>query len=233
MVTNKGLRISAETFGFSASYRAILDPGSFQILPLGCCWLQHAPGSELGILLQSNGDGIWLRAEVHKLLEVPSEPARGPTTFFIRKHGPPTRSHLPDEIRFELPSPVARIARAVPVGRWIEKETRFRTAGLHRFTGFIQVCWFDYRGWPGTSFVIICGLDSAAGQKLQFWSALEGSREGIYEAAMVGDLDEIRMFCVNEGRASGSKMELPEQLKAHIERSYVGGKLVVTCSITE
>ncbi|KAF6827709.1 HET domain-containing protein [Colletotrichum musicola] len=226
MVTNKGVKISA---------RDLLDAEFYQILPLGCRWSRSAPGSELGILLHDSGDGIWLRAEVEVLLEVPSWAARTLGTFFIRKYGDLSRESLlmrsspPNEIHFMLASPEVQLWEAVPTERWSAQGTRFLTAGLGSFTGFVKAHCRIYMGGPRISFVVFCGFDTTADQKLQFWVLSEGREEVVYEAAMAGRLDDFRKCLINNGKFSA--MDLPGWMEAHVESSVVKGKLVVSCVI--
>ncbi|KAF6811506.1 HET domain-containing protein [Colletotrichum sojae] len=194
MATNKGVKISAETYRDSGSLRDLLDPEFYHILPLGCRWSRRAPGSELGILLHDRGDGIWLRAEVDVLLEVPPGGARTLGTLFIRKYGDLSRESLlmrsspPNEIHF-ITSPEVQLWEAVPKERWSVQDARFLTAGLGSFTGFIKARGRSHVGGPMVPFVIFCGFDTAADQKLQFWFLFEGREEVGYEAVRAGQMD--------------------------------------------
>lgn len=228
MITNKGLRISAETT--EPNILKVTSRDRFRILPLGCCWAGDTPGLEIGILLHDDGDGVWHRALATHLGVVRPKDPRTMETLLIRKHGDLSREHLlmrsgfPNEIGFDFASPEAEFVRAVPADRWSAQGRRFLTTGLDRFTGFVEARERRRPEAPWTPFVIVCGFDFAT--PLWYCPAVKTSKNGIYEAAMAEQLEELRTKSVNH--LWFTKPKLPGRLRAKVECSVAEGKFVST-----
>ncbi|OBR08152.1 HET domain-containing protein [Colletotrichum higginsianum IMI 349063] len=193
-MTNKGLRIVAET---------TMAENNTQLLGLGSHDSSDGSRKEIGLYLEDQGGGVFLRAKPHKLVKLAKNAPQTSHTIYLKKHIETeavtqiaTRMKFVSHgaIRFHVLSSSIEIISAYPARMWNPQRLMFITDGESSFAGYIYLRLTANVSLDG---VVACGFDPEV--KMWFCPGWNG-RDAIYEAAMSGDMRRMREIGVRDGR---------------------------------
>ncbi|WQF90267.1 Putative heterokaryon incompatibility [Colletotrichum destructivum] len=193
-MTNKGLRIVAET---------TMAEKNTQLLGLGSHDSSDGSRNEIGLYLEDQGGGVFLRAKPHILVKLAKNSPQTSHTMYIKKHIEreavtqiATRMKFVSHgaIRFHVLSSSIEIISAYPARMWNPQRLMFITDGESSFTGYVYLRLTANVSLDG---VVACGFDPE--MKMWFCPGWNG-RDAIYEAAMSGDMRRMRELGVRGTR---------------------------------
>ncbi|KZL80886.1 het domain-containing protein [Colletotrichum incanum] len=193
-MTNKGLRIDAET---------TMAENNAQLLGLGSHHSGDDSRNEIGLYLEDQGGGVFLRAKPHTLVKLAQSSPKTSHTIYIKKHieteavtqvATQMKFVSHGAIRFHILSSSIEIISAVPARMWNPQRLMFITDGESSFTGYIYLRMTANVSLDG---VVACGFDPEV--KMWFCPGWNG-RDEIYEAAMSGDMRMMREIGVQGSR---------------------------------
>ncbi|KAJ0154261.1 Vegetative incompatibility protein HET-E-1 [Colletotrichum tanaceti] len=185
-MTNKGLRIVAET---------TMAENNTQLLGLGSHHAGDNSRTEIGLYLEDQGGGVFLRAKPHTLVKLAQNAPHTSHTMYIKKHietesagQVATRMKLVSRgaIRFRVLSSSIEILSAAPARMWNPQRLMFITDGEGSFAGYVYLRMTANVSLDG---VVACGFDPEV--KMWFCPGWNG-RDAIYDAAMSGDMKRMR-----------------------------------------